>query len=124
MTATAHRAPPPPETAYLLGGWGFLDDSVTPDAEAEYLAEVAWERRELLWAVARLPAPERDLLRSYLTLGLDDSVMAALHRLPEPLWWSRVAAAAELLAEQTPELAARLPEELRAALAAGEARSA
>ncbi len=98
-----------------------LDHPTIPDAQAEYLAEVAWERRELLWAVARLPAPEGDLLRSYLAMRLDDNVMAALHRLPEPVWWNRVAAAAELLAEQAPELAARLPEELRAA---GEARSA
>jgi hypothetical protein len=101
-----------------------LDHPTMPDEQAEYLAEVAWERRELLWAVARLEAPWRDLLRSYLTMRLDDGVMAALHRLPEPLWWSRVAAAAGLLTEQAPELAARLPEELRAALAAGEARSA
>jgi hypothetical protein len=101
-----------------------LDHPTIPDEQAEYLAEVAWERRELLWAVARLEAPWRDLLRSYLTMRLDDSVMAALHRLPEPVWWSRVAAAAELLAEQAPELTAPLPKELRATLATGEARSA
>jgi hypothetical protein len=101
-----------------------LDHPTMPDEQAEYLTELAWERRELLWAVARLEAPARDLLRCYLTMRLDDSVMATLFHLPEPLWWNRVVAAAGLLAEQAPELAARLPEELRAALTAGEARSA
>jgi hypothetical protein len=53
------------------------------EEEAEYRAELQWERRELLWVCVRLPAPWRDLLRARLTFGLEAGVLAALFQLPQ-----------------------------------------
>jgi hypothetical protein len=82
-------------TPQLAGGWGALLDGW--DEQLEYRQELAWEAEErarkarqaarvwlrLLTAVSKLPAPDRDALRGYLTMGLSVEVHAALLRMSE-----------------------------------------
>jgi DNA-directed RNA polymerase specialized sigma24 family protein len=97
--------PDPGEGAQLVGGWGALLDGW--EEELEYRQELAWEAEErarrasewlrLLTAVSRLPAPDRDALRGYLTMGLPVEVLAALLRLSEADFCEVLARAAKQL---------------------------
>jgi hypothetical protein len=76
-------------------------------------------RWRLLVAISRLEAPARDHLRAYVTMGLHLDVLAALFRTTEARYWTGVVAAGRALAPSLDdELAALLPEALRAELAA------
>jgi hypothetical protein len=113
------RTAPDLETPYLRDGWAFLDDTVRPEAQWEYDAELAWDRMQLLTAISRLPAPDRDQLRAYLTIPVDLDVLAALfHTTERALWTVLVATTERLLRTLDPDLAALLPDSLLDAMAA------
>lgn len=115
------------EAAYHLGGWSLLLDEFDepPDAQLEDFEELIWERREaaaarlrLLTAVSKLSVPGRDVLRAYLTSGLQIEVQAALFNMSRQTYWHHlVTAARNLLSELTAELLALLPAQILDAVA-------
>jgi len=108
---TAGAWPDSPDgLAPLRDGWASVDDWLPTEGELADRQERAWEAADeavacwapvyaalgrlpaapvaagwlaVLTAVSRLPAPERDLLRGYLTTGLPTVVLAALFAMPE-----------------------------------------
>jgi len=108
----------------LRDGWATVDDLLPSEGQMADRQERGWEAADeaawhwapvraalgrlsagqaaagwlaVLTAVSRLPAPERDLLRAYLTTGLPTAVLAALFAMPEYAFCEAVVAATHAL---------------------------
>jgi hypothetical protein len=96
------RPPPQSDLGGFLNGQTGLGDFGMPDEQREYLEELAWENREakalrlrLLTVISRLPAPDRDVLRAYVSTSLPVDVHAVLLRMPGQAFCERLLSATE-----------------------------